>query len=96
MILTSDGKIWEAFQHVTWGGSGLVLIGGHNIYYQPDKSSPVVHQVTKTGSEQLTNGITQGMYRGKTLSRKIEQALPLVVPLFLQALVCYFQLHHGA
>ena len=61
----------EAFQHVTWDGSLLVLIGGHNIYYQPHKSSPVVHQVTKTGSEQLTNGITQGMYRGKHQSVKI-------------------------
>ena len=66
-----DGKILRSFQHVIWAGSGLVVVSGNNIYYQPDKSSPMAQQLTRTGSDQLTNGITQGMYRGGTQQRRI-------------------------
>ena len=68
---TLDGKILRSFQHVIWAGSGLVIVSGNNIYHQPDKSSPMAQQLTRTGSDQLTNGITQGMYRGGIKQRKI-------------------------
>ena len=61
----SGGEILRTFQHVVWAGSGLVIVCTNNIFYKPELSSPVVHQLTNTGSDQVAHGVTEGMYRGR-------------------------------
>ena len=58
------GQLLETFQHVIWAGIGLVVVYKRNIFLLNDVSSRLGQQLTYSGSEMITNGVAEGMYRG--------------------------------